>query len=239
MSLWSHRSYEPEIIDEMTLTGAAMERVCRELGVINRWLGGHATSLDALRRLLPPGDSPVRLLDVGGGGGDTARALVEWGRSRGRRVEVVVVDLNPTATRFARDQLADCPEASFVQADVLALPFPACSFEVAHCALFLHHFRDEMAARLLRAMYAVSRYGVVVNDLHRHPLAYAGIWAVTRLFRASEIVQHDGPLSVLRAFRREDIDGLASEAALPVEAHWRWAFRYEMLIRKSGACANV
>jgi SAM-dependent methyltransferase len=233
------RSTRTEIIDDMALDPREMERVCRDLGVINTWLGGHATSLAAVRRLLPPGDGPVRVLDVGAGGGDTARALIDGGRALGRRIEVVSVDLSAAAVEFARDRLAGRPEACFVQADVLALPFGPCSFDVAHCSLFLHHFGGEPAAKLLRAMYAVSRYGVVVNDLHRHPLAYAGIWALTRLFPASEIVRHDGPLSVLRAFRREDLDELARATKLPMEVRWRWAFRYEILIRRPEAYARV
>ena len=226
------RSLEREIIDDMALAPREMERVCRDLGVINTWLGGHRTSLRALRRILPPGRGPVRVLDVGAGGGDTARALIDGGRRLGRRVDVVSVDLSGTAVTFARDRLAGRPGASFVQADVLALPFEPRSFDVAHCSLFLHHFGDGPAATLLQAMYAVSRHGIVVNDLHRHPLAYAGIRALTRLFPASEIVRHDGPLSVQRAFRRADFDALGRATGLSLEVRWRWAFRYEVLIRR-------
>ncbi len=233
---FTKRSREREIIDDMALDAAAMADVLRDLGVVNRYLGGYSTTLDAMARLLPAGHGSVRVLDVGAGGGDMARRLVAWGRARGRRVEVVSVDLSYGAVLFERDALGGLAEASVVQADVLALPFAAGSFDVAICALFLHHFEQPFAAKILRAMFDVSRYGIVVNDLHRHPLAYAGIWTLTRLLGANPIVRKDGPLSVLRAFRRDDFEELARETGLELEARWRWAFRWQVLIRKSAEC---
>ena len=235
---FSRRSTEREIIDDMSLDEAAMARVLGDLEVVNRYLGGYATTIGAVADLVGPGDAPVRVLDVGAGGGDMARRLVAWGRRCGRRVEVVSVDLSHGAVAFARDALAGVPEASVVQADVLALPFAPETFDVAICALFLHHFEQAQAAKILRAMFDASRRGVVVNDLHRHPLAYAGIWALTRLLPASPIVRNDGPLSVLRAFRRDDLDELARATGLPLDARWRWAFRWRVTIERERAKGN-
>ena len=229
---FSRRSTEREIIDDMTLDRREMARVLGDLEVVNTYLGGYSTTLQALPRLLPPGDGPVRLLDVGAGGGDMARRLVEWGRARGRRVEVVTVDLSFAAVEYARAALADCPEACVVQADVFALPFPDGSFDVALCSLFLHHFEQGAAARVLAALHAASRNGVVVNDLHRHPLAWAGIWTLTRLLGASPIVRNDWPLSVLRAFGRDDFRELEGATGLEMDVRWRWAFRYQVVIPK-------
>jgi len=230
---FSQRSALPEIIDDVRLDAGVMADVLRNLRTINRFLGGISTTVDALSRLLPPGDRPVRVLDVGAGGGDMARQLIAWGRARRRRVEVVSLDLSLAAAQFARDELAGCAESAVVQADVFALPFRDQCFDVAHCALFLHHFPQKVAARLLRALYAVSRHGVIVNDLHRHPLAWAGIWVLTRALGAHPVVQHDAALSVLRAFDRADLTDLSRTADLPMEVRWRWAFRYQIVIRRA------
>jgi SAM-dependent methyltransferase len=229
---FSKRDPRAEIIDDMSLDRETMARVLWELSLVNRYLGGYATTLSAVAELVKSSRERVRVLDVGAGGGDTARALVDWGRERGRRVEVVSVDLSYAAVAYARDALAEVPEASVVQADVLALPFAPGAFDVAICSLFLHHFEQAAAARILQAMFEASRVGIVVNDLHRHPLAYAGIWALTHILPASRIVRNDGPLSVLRAFRREDFDELSRMTNLALEARWRWAFRWRVLARK-------
>jgi SAM-dependent methyltransferase len=176
-----------------------------------------ASTRDVSRRsYLPPTDVSTR-----------ANRADRLGQGASPRVEVVSVDLSFAAVRFARDALAGTSEASFVQADVLALPFAPDSFDIATCALFLHHLPLDVGARLLRALYAIARRGVVVNDLHRHPLAYAGIWAVTRVLPTHPVVRHGAPLSVLRAFDRSDLADLARAAGLPVAVRWRWAFRYQ------------
>ena len=100
---------------------------------------------------------------------------------------------------------------------------------MSHAALFLHHFHGDDAVRLLREMDRVSRLGIVVNDLHRHPLAYAGIWALSRLLRMTPVVQHDGPISVLRGFHKAELPALTQAANLPPpDLQWRWAFRWTL-----------
>jgi 2-polyprenyl-3-methyl-5-hydroxy-6-metoxy-1,4-benzoquinol methylase len=230
-----HRSTQTELIDDMSLDSTQMAGVLRELAVVNKYLGGYATTIGALDKLFGSDDRPLRLLDVGAGGGDMARQLVEWGRSRGRRVEVVTLDLSRAAARYARDAVADYPEISVVQANVLQLPFEPGTFDAVLAALFLHHFPTPDATCALRSMAAACRTAVVVNDLHRHPLAYAGIWSLTRMLGASPIVQNDGPVSVLRAFTRRDFDELARATGLSMTVRWRWAFRYQVIVRADAA----
>mgnify|MGYP000970554521 CR=1 FL=1 len=232
LASFARRSSEAEIIDDMTIDASVMSGVLADLTVINRYLGGYRTSLDALARVLPRDARTARVLDVGAGGGDMARRLVAWGASRGIRVGVVAVDLSAAAARYAHERVGDRPGISVVQGSALALPFAPEAFDAVHCALFLHHFDDAAIADLVRAMVDASRYGVVVNDLHRHPLAYAGIWTLTRLLGATRIVQNDAPLSVRRAFTRDDLERLARATGLPFEVTWRWAFRYQLVIRR-------
>jgi 2-polyprenyl-3-methyl-5-hydroxy-6-metoxy-1,4-benzoquinol methylase len=229
---FSRRSAELEIIDTTELDPQTMGRVLSDLDVVNRRLGGYRTTLEAVENVVAPGDSPLLVLDVGAGGGDMARELIRWGRARDRRVRVVSVDLSAEACVYASRRLRDLPDASVARADVLALPFAADAFDVVVCALFLHHFQQEDAARLVTAMYDRSRYGVVINDLHRHPLAYAGYVLFSRVFGLCRVVRHDGALSVLRAFRRPDFEQLARATGLRIETRWRWAFRWQAIVRK-------
>lgn len=228
-----HRSTEREIIDDMTIDAGEMSRVLSNLAVINRYLGGYATTIRAFERLIPAGSDPIRVLDVGAGGGDMARELVAWGREKGRVVRVVTCDLNFAAAAYASQSLADVPEAGCVQADVLALPFGERSFDVVMCSLFAHHFPTPVVASFLQAMHAIAREGVILNDLHRHPLAYAGIWLLTRVFGASPIVCHDGPLSVRRAFVRDDFGELEHLTRLRMTVRWCWAFRWQVVISRT------
>jgi hypothetical protein len=61
-------------------------------------------------------------------------------------------------------------------------------------------------------MSLVARFGVVVNDLLRRRLSLGLVWLATRLFRCHPISRHDGPLSVRRAYSRDELRALAEKA---------------------------
>jgi SAM-dependent methyltransferase len=221
-------------MDDPSMTNEHLRTALQNLRWINRWLGGYRASADVLAPLLRA-HSSLRVLDVGTGGGDYLPAFVRWGQAAGCTVTAVGVDLNPVTVGHGRAWLDASlpaplrPQARIDIGDALALPYPDDAFDVGHAALFLHHLYDEQARRLLHELQRVSRRGIVINDLHRHPLAYAGIWSLSRLLSFSPMVQHDGPLSVRRGFRREELRTLARQAGLPSpRIRWHWAFRWTL-----------
>ncbi len=219
-------------MDDFSIVDARLTRALDDLRWANRWLGGYAATRSALEPLLRR-RRVLRVIDLGTGAADYPEHLVRWGARRGKTVEVVAVDANPHTVAYAQTALDRRLPAGFraqvevVCADALDLPYADDAFDVALAALFLHHLPDEEAVALLQEMDRVARGGVVVNDLHRHPLAYYGVRALGTLTRASEMFRHDGPVSVRRAFRREDLEALAAAAGLaPARIRWRWAFRW-------------
>lgn len=232
MSAFEARSSALELMDDPGLDPDELAETLGQLAVINERLGGHATTLAGLERLVPPDLREFDVLDVGCGGGDTARAIVEWARRRGQAARVHGIDLSAVTVACARRASAGRPGLDFTTADLFDLPAGR-RYDVVHAALVLHHLPDEAAAKALAKMFALSRLGLVINDLHRHPAAYHAITAAAALARANRLIRHDGPLSVLRAFRRRDLEDLAGRAGLPaVEIFWRWAFRWLMTARK-------
>ena len=99
-----------------------------------------------------------------------------------------------------------------VVGDGTACRFADTTFDAVICSLSFHHLTDAECAQVLREMWRTSRGCVLVNDLHRHPLAYAAIWVLARLFSHSVMVKHDGPASVSRAFRPADLQEIANRA---------------------------
>ena len=98
------------------------------------------------------------------------------------------------------------------------------------CSLFCHHFTDDELVTLLRQWRAQAQVAVIINDLHRHWLAYHSIKWLTRLLGGSYLVRHDAPLSVARAFRRKDWVALLARAGITrYELRWRWAFRWQVI----------
>lgn len=225
------RCHDPELMDDFAAVSAAeVEAALRELRLVNRLLGGVSTSLAGLEpwlRALGARGEPVRLLDLGTGGGDLPVAIARRCRRAGIPIRIVAVDLGADACRAARRAARGWPEIEVCRADVFALPFARRSFHLAHCAMFLHHFTQEEIARIFERLSGLVREGIVVNDLHRHAAAYHAIRLLTRLFSRSRLVRNDAPLSVRRGFRTADLADLAARSGLPgSRPRWRWAFRY-------------
>lgn len=229
---FSRRDHAPEWMDDLSITDERLTAALDELRHVNRWLGGDRPSLQALRGVKR--GEQLRVLDVGAGGGDFLEALARWSRREELAVVGEGIDLNPATVAYAARRLeAALPAAQRADfhvrvADAFALPYADGSFDVAHAGLFLHHFDDAAAVRLLREMRRVARV-VVVNDLHRHPVAYHSIALLARLLRASPMFRADAPHSVLRAFSRAELERLARAAGLEPEIRWRWAFRWLLI----------
>ena len=74
--------------------------------------------------------------------------------------------------------------------------------------------------------------GFVINDLHRHPLAYHAIRLLTAAFSNSYLVKHDAPLSVARGFTRTEWQTIFQMAGLAdYTIQWQWAFRHLIIFR--------
>lgn len=237
MSFQDRAPRQREQMDDLGVGGPPLSRALEDLRWVNRWLGGHASVRQALRPLVVQHrgeQAPLRLLDVGTGGADLPARLVRWADQRGAALEVTALDANPHAVRSARAYLdGGLPprlrrRVTVQEGDALDLPFAAGHFDAATAALFMHHFDAAGAVRLLGEMQRVAARGLVVSDLHRHPVAYLGIKVLAAVLPGtSAMFRHDGPLSVRRGWRRSELRALAGRAGLPeARIRWRWAFRW-------------
>jgi len=218
-------------MDDLTLATEALRQNLDELETINTWLGGYQPVLDALARLRGrfPDGQPLRVADLGSGGGDTLRHVARWGRQHGVQLQLTGIDANPFMLDYAMAKSRDYPEISYRQLDIFSPEFQAQPYDVLTCSLFCHHFTDEELVPLLRQWQRQAQVAVVINDLHRHWLAYYSIKWLTRLLGGSYLVRHDAPLSVARAFRREDWVKLLAQAGITTY-ELRWAFRWQLVI---------
>ncbi|MFD2785026.1 methyltransferase domain-containing protein [Hymenobacter rubripertinctus] len=227
------RSHQEELMDDLTLASEELRQNLDELETVNTWLGGYAPVLDALDRLRPhlPATRPLRLADLGSGGGDTLRRIARWARRRGVGVELVGVDANAFMLDYAAAKCAQYPEIRFQQADIFSPTFRQQPFDVLTASLFCHHFSDDQLTTMLAQWHQQAGVAVIINDLHRHWLAYHSIRWLTRLLGGSRLVRHDAPLSVARAFTRPELQRLLAAAGIGrYTLRWRWAFRWQVVI---------
>ena len=199
-------AHAAELLDGSLDDPAALDGNLRDLARVNRFLGGVDLSLRALEGLAGRAadrGATISLLDVGTGAADVPLALLDSWTRRGRRLTVTAVDERPEildAARRVRPGLDAVEGLTLAVADGLALPWPDDAFDVVHCSLLAHHLDEREAVALLREMRRVARRGVIVNDLARGRLAWAGAWLLAHLATRNRYSRNDGPLSVRRAY---------------------------------------
>jgi ubiquinone/menaquinone biosynthesis C-methylase UbiE len=227
------RRNAPEAMDGPDLDPSLLADDLRNLELLNRLFGGR----DVVRRRLWEGAGAprnLRVMDVGSGGGDLCRLVVDECRRRSITVQVISLDAHPQIQSYARERCAAYPEIRFLRGDARRVPLPDQSVDLALCTLALHHFGEEDAVAVLSEMRRVAG-SAVVSDLYRSRTAYAAVWLATR-FTRNPMTRKDGPLSVQRAFTSGELLELASRAGWNhARLHREPWFRMSLVYRAPGA----
>ena len=219
------RSSDLEIMDDLDCHGEVVDQTLRELEVINRLLGGDYVTLNGINQLTNKSKKEYTIADYGCGGGDLAAKIVISGREKGLEFRVTGIDANPHIVDFAKRHH---PEISFVALDVFN---NQTTYDIITATLFVHHFDEDQLVDLFKKMTSQSRVGVVINDIHRHSLSYYSIKLLTQLFSKSAMVKFDAPLSVRRAFKKNDLIRILNKAGITnYKLKWKWAFRWQIVI---------
>jgi hypothetical protein len=94
--------------------------------------------------------------------------------------------------------------------------------------MVMHHFDPPDAVAFLREARRVARRGVVVNDLVRGRLNWAGAWLLARVATRNRLTRNDGPLSVRRAYTRAEAQALLASAGLQPIGEFTTPFGYRV-----------
>jgi hypothetical protein len=128
-------------------------------------------------------------------------------------MELTGLDLNPDATAIAAQESPKDSRIRWVTGDVFTFPMQERPHLIVS-SLFTHHLSDTDVVRFLRWMEENAQMGWFVNDLSRAKIPfYLFLW-FARVVGLHPFVQHDGPVSIARAFAPNDWRRLAAEAGL-------------------------
>lgn len=234
MSQFKTRSYQKELMDDLSSAGPEMKQTLHELKIINRLLGGNKVSINALAQFIGAyPQSHYQIADIGCGGGDMIRVMSEWAKKQNISITFHALDANPNIIELAKENLKDLDNVKYHIADVFDEEFGREKVDIITCTLFTHHFTDKELIQMLSGFKLKARLGIIVNDLHRHPLAYYSIKLITGFFSKSAMVKNDGPISVLRSFRKYELKHILKKSGwTQVSIKWNWAFRWQVMARK-------
>ena len=232
MSIFAQRSREKEIMDDLNCSGPVLEQTLRELKTINRWLGGNKVTTQGLTEVVQRfPQEQYSVVDLGCGGGDMLAVMQDWAQQEQVSMQLIGADANAHTIALAQQRQQKLQDIRWQVANVFDPAFFEEQVDIATCTLFTHHFTDEELVALFQGLKQKVRLAIVINDLHRHPLAYYSIKWLTRWFSKSPMVQNDAALSVLRSFRRNDWESIFKQAGLTeVHIRWRWAFRWQICV---------
>jgi SAM-dependent methyltransferase len=227
--MWIKRSYEAELLDGSDFSRSELFRNLRELQLVNRFLGGHENSISIMKICLRSGYMPKAIVDIGCGGGDTLEILQQKFRGQVPDAQWIGCDLNPDCVEYAR-QTHPGKGIRYLKADFREIDFSDSGRVLFHASLFFHHFREDDILHFLRFVRK-SGSAMIINDLQRNPLAWAGIKLISSLPGVGRLFRNDAPLSVKRGFMKSEWTSLLREAGFSgFRIERAWAFRHLIFI---------
>lgn len=227
----SERAQEDEMMDDFSTGGEELVEALKHLRRLNKIFGAPGPTRFGVEKLWTDIGRPksLTILDVGAGSGDVNRKLLKWADDKGINLRITLVDLTEEACEEASALFQNEPRIEVKQADVREMP--EAYADIVTASQFIHHFNGEQLIDIVSHMLKASRYGVVINDIHRHAVSYTAVWLTTRLISRNRYIRHDGPLSVAKGFR--DADWLELKSKLNHDAMtyaWKPLFRYAVVI---------
>lgn len=229
------RVFEKEIIDDLKLSDSLIIENLKDMEFLNRWLGYNRKLVGGIEKVCKKykwQGKKVRIADLGCGSGDALRSIGNWMRKRKRDCELIGVDGNETIIAYGKERSLIYPEIKYCVGDILSeLNYKSYNYDIISLNNICHHFREKEIIHLLKKIKIDQCIAIIINDLHRHWLAYLGIKLLNKIFQFSALTQHDGPLSVRRGFKKRDLERiLKSMGKEDYEIRWTWPFRWQIII---------
>src|SRR5687768_5219785 len=142
MFLTASRADFPEIIDGADFSPEEFGKMLCEIEFINKLTNGYGPTIDAIASV---GSQPryrrLRIFDSCSGGGDTLRAVRRWADRRGLALDLVGIDINPSAQRHADARVRGSDGIRYLTGDIFKFE-EAEDFDIIINALFMHHLDD-------------------------------------------------------------------------------------------------
>lgn len=192
-----------------------------DLQQVNRLTLAYRSTLHFLDRLMAQRipTEPMRIVDVGSGGGDLLRRIERWATQRSVSVELTGIDLNPHAARAAREFTLPDSAIQWITGNAFSYDLP---IDVVVSSLFTHHLAEPEIVQFLAWSETVAHRGWFVNDLARERAPFQLFGVMAKVMRWHRFVQHDGRVSFRRSFREPDWQRMLDASGVSGARIKRW-----------------
>jgi 2-polyprenyl-3-methyl-5-hydroxy-6-metoxy-1,4-benzoquinol methylase len=230
---FSKRSQEIEIMDDLNASGEIIDVTLKELETINFLLGGNYVTINGISKLLrdPDRNREIVIGDLGCGSGDILKLIRKSLLKKGVDATLVGIDANPNIVSYAAARTDKGDQIDYEAINIFSEEFKKKQFDIITGTLFFHHFTDDQLISFYRDLRQQVKIGIIINDIHRHWFAYYSIKWLTRLFSRSTMVINDAPVSVMRAFKKNELKNILDQSGFThYSIRWMWAFRWQVII---------
>jgi 2-polyprenyl-3-methyl-5-hydroxy-6-metoxy-1,4-benzoquinol methylase len=228
--MFNQRSYQKELLDESDIPKSLLYQNLKELEFINKYLGGHAISVNGLKKITIDKSKIYTIMDIGCGGGDSLKAIANWSKKEGYSINLNGVDLKEDCISYAKNNCSNYDTINFRCEDFRNAFSEQVPINIVHASLFCHHFTESEIIDFIK-LCSKNKAIFVINDLERNSIAYYSIKLLTKLFSKSPLVKNDAPLSVLRGFKKTEWISILQKSGIEnYTVKNRWAFRHLVIV---------
>lgn len=215
-------------MDDPELDPDTLQLAVNDINTINTVLGGFRFTLNEVRKVVAqfPNEDLV-ICDAGCGDGEMLRYLNR--HIKDDRVTFLGVDFSANSIQRGREMSEGLNRVRFRESDILKDQNLKCDILIS--SLTMHHFSDHEIINLLKKFKHIATKYIIINDLHRHRVAYTFFKLLSPIFIRNKISRHDGLISIASGFKRSDFEKYARAAGVKNDqVKWKWSFRYLWII---------
>lgn len=147
------------------------------------------------------------------------------------------VDISAEAIAMALDEKykfsTDTKNVTFEQLPQPELSYNESSVDVILANMVCHHMSDQEFILFLQQAEHVVKNQIIINDLHRHTIAYCFYYIFSPIIFRDRLITHDGLISIKRGFIRKELKALLDQANIRhYQIKWCFPFRWRVIIWK-------
>jgi 2-polyprenyl-3-methyl-5-hydroxy-6-metoxy-1,4-benzoquinol methylase len=227
------RSQEKELLDlgPEYYSHHEYTQCLKKLFRVNQLFGFFRSTVKILKRF----SKESTLLDVGCGGGLFLLHLSQIFP----QMQMLGTDISSAAIADAEQSLSSWQKqkpnipVSFQRQEQAQLNYAKNSFDIILATLVCHHLLDDELVIFLQQAYLAAGKAVIINDLHRHRLAYWLYGMMSPLLFHNRLITHDGLISIRRGFTRAEWRLLLQKAGIQTyQLKWCFPFRWQLILWK-------